>query len=753
MAVVEGMEESVQSMTALPTSMYLTFDAIQSEPAMEKIFLATGGSIAAAASRASTDFAISGSKNSTVVELSDTYASTVRVQVDNEMFRMSDEEEMTIVVSNRAKMLACTSRSGAAINGSIVSSISGQGVAYLSKMLRNGASATALPLTYSSWSAHSAVVTLSNFRLVDESNRNYSVRFVKDEDQNALLKSAEDILSSWADGAWQMRQQILPYPYSPSLTKCVARVPAGINDTGYSLVHDVAQPINSEFDYETINSLLKQGVSVDLEFVEEDIDAFLADTKQPGLKAAKNGARTVASAMSIVANVLVSYRADGRTAVMPTGSVAVSAESWLRQAARVPGIEANDCDGSCLTISRILHFVSSAPKEVRESYPFINAVYNVLVPHYQVAVSVLGASSAEASGGGKRKKAHPEEKKHVAGHAVALLVPTMAILLGLERGGRQTVNGVPILEAELDKPVAEARHAAFYDAATLDAMPEEERATFEEWETAKKSINEHALEPFAMEGTTPASPILFREAESAESARNTSISDEKAFAKIGSTIGRSIKILYAGGERGDPLHHMFYSEFVEISFARSNPLWSNEKVRELGAACSQLVLSKHDGKTTSYPVQMAGTTPEELVKYEFALVPLVLSDSNTSNMLDYASSISDLDVMPPRPPSEQRLSAFQTKQLTQSLQHLETLNTTFQSKLDGSDSTTGHPVAYILSFSSLVNNPLAVKHLSDRLSQVAISGVVDAVGVDGLMKDSEGRQAGRMVVINAVVDI
>ena len=150
---------------------------------------------------------------------------------------------------------------------------------------------------------------------------------------------------------------------------------------------------------------------------------------------------------------------------------------------------------------------------------------------------------------------------------------------------------------------------------------------------------------------------------------------------------------------------------------------------------------------------MAGTTPEELVKYEFAMVPLVLSDSNTSNMLDYASFISDLDVMPPRLPSEQRLSAFQTKQLTQSLQHLEALNTTFQSKLEGSDSTNGHPVAYILSFSSLVNNPLAVKHLSDRLSQVATSGVVDAVGVDGLMKDSEGREAGRMVVINAVVNI
>ena len=740
-------------------SLFLTFDAIQSEPALEKIFLATGGSIAAAASRASTDFALTGSKQATVAELSDTYASTVKIELSPEQFRLSDDEEMTAVVSNRAKLLACTSQSGAAINGSIVSSITGQGGFYLSKVLRNGSSATALPLVYASWQAHSAVITASNFKLQDEKGRHYSIRFVKDDKQDSILKTAESVLSSWADGAWKMRQDVLSYPYSPSLTKCVARVPVGINDTGYSLVHDVAHPVTSEYSWETINSILKQGVNVDLEFVQEDVNCFLDDTRVPGLKAAINGGRTVAAAMSIMTNFLVSYRADGRTTVMPTGSVAVGAESWLRQAARIPGIEGNDCDGSCLAIKHLLSFVTTASPAVRAEFPFINAVYNVLVPHYQVGVSVLGASSAEASGGGKKQSDNNDEPaavKHVAGHAVALMLPTMSVLIGLERGGRQTINGVSILEDNLHEPVAEARFASLYQEAVVKTMPEAEQSMFSSWKAAKESINAAPVEAYACEGTTPASPIMNREGQQAEEARETSLRDEKAFEKIGANIGRSIKILYAGGKPGTPLEHKFYSEFVEVTFARSNPLWANEKIRSLGAACTQLVFSRHDGKTKSLPVQMAGSTPAEIVKYEFALVPLVLADKNSGDILDFASSISDLDVMPPRPQNMQRLSKFQSEQLEVSLKHLENLNESLAVKMNDQEETESglsHTVAYILAFSTLVNNPLAVKHMTDRIKEVAISGVVDSVEVEQLVIDHSGRQAGRLVVINAVVEL
>ena len=738
----------------VPEKMFLEFDAIQSEPPFEKIFLATGGSISAAASRASTDFAVSGSKVSTVADLSDTYALTVRIEVHPSQFALSKDEPMSIVMNNRTKLLACTSRSGAAINGSIVNSVSGQGAAYLSKILKNGTSCAAVPLTYSSWQAHSAVVSLSNFKLVDEKDRHYNIRFVKDEKRDEALKAAENVMSSYADGAWNMRQKVLVYPYSPSLTKVVARVPVGSNDSGYSFVHDVCQPVSSEFSYTTINSLLEQCINVELQFVQEDVEAFLEDTKLPGIKAAKRGGRPVAAAMSIAANFLTSYRADGRTSVMPTGSIAVAAESWLRQVPRMSGIDANDCDGSALQINNILSVVSSAPARVRQAFPFVNAVHNVLTPHYMVGVSVLGASSAEASGGGENKKAHtPGTMKKVAGHAVTLMMPTMGILLGMERGARQTVEGSPVVDAESQDAIAEARFAAVYTEDVLSLLPEEERPFFSSWSAAKEALNSFPVEAFAMEGTTPASPIMYRNGEDAEAARETSARDGKAFESVGANIGRSIKILYAGGKAGDPLHHQFYSEFVEMTFPRSTPLWTDKTVRSLGAACTQIVFSKHDGKTRDLPIQMAGCTPEELVKYEYAVVPLVAVDDNTASVLDFASSVADADVMPPRHASDQMLNQFQTSQLTSSLKHLEQLNEKLMVNTSSveADPNVGHAVAYILSFSTLVNNPLSVKHLCDRLSSIAMSGVVDSVEVDGLMRDSQGRNAGKMVIINAVV--
>ena len=204
---------------------------------------------------------------------------------------------------------------------------------------------------------------------------------------------------------------------------------------------------------------------------------------------------------------------------------------------------------------------------------------------------------------------------------------------------------------------------------------------------------------------------------------------------------------------------MFYSEFVEITFRRSTPLWTDPKVRELGAACTQLVFSKHDGETKSLPIQMAGSTPAEIVEYKFAFVPLVVADTNTANVLDFASIASDSDVMPPRPQNGHKLTEFQSGQLAKSLAHLSSLNESFKEKLGsyGDESSDeiipGHPVAYILSCSTLVNNPLAVKHLTDRLKNVALSGVVDAVDVEGMLKDHVGRSAAKLVVINAVIDV
>jgi hypothetical protein len=718
--------------------LYLEIDAVQAEPPLEKIFLESGGSINAAASRGDTDFALTGSRESSTFKLSDTFSSTCRIPIPHDHVGIKKDMPMTVELDARAKLLITTSRDGAAINGSIVSSVAGQTAVYLSKILRTASPHAAIPVQYANWTAHSAVICASNFRIVDEAGRHYNVHFVGDEKRDAALKAGEQFISAWADGAWKMRQNTAVYPYSPSLTKCVFKTPAGINDCGYDLVHNaIHQPI-PHYSYTTTESMLKQAISVELEFVPEDIDSFLGTTKSPGLAAAGHG-RTVAAALSTLASFLVSYRADGRTNIMPNGSVTVSAESWLRQGPRTP-IEANDCDGSAIAVLNLANTCTNAPADVLDANPFMKAVHNVINPYYTVGISVLGASSAEASSGGKGG----EKAKSLAGHAAALMIPSLSLLRSLDRGSTRTSAGEPIVALKEQGKIAEARFKAVFNSDVIGALPEEEVAVLGSWTDAKN----HAvhLDAFGMEGTTPASPILYATGAAATSAVDNSSKDQMVFDKVGPTIGRSVKILYVGGaEAASP--HKFYHDFVEYTVPRTSPLWTDTGVRALGAAGTQFVLSNHVDNGT--PIENAGVTPRELATETYAAVPLVVADEATAAIIDFASQAADADVMPPRAAEAMKLDEFKSAQLDKSLDALKQLDDSMQ----GRDPGNGHAVAYVIAYSTLVNNPAAVQHLCTRLKAVAHAGMVDALDIDGLMQNASGKEAGKLVVINAVVPL
>ena len=62
--------------------------------------------------------------------------------------------------------------------------------------------------------------------------------------------------------------------------------------------------------------------------------------------------------------------------------------------------------------------------------------------------------------------------------------------------------------------------------------------------------------------------------------------------------------------------------------------------------------------------------------------------------------------MPPREPVT-TLDSFASVQLTRSLDALAALDNDLKNKTD----INGHPVAYMLAFSTMVNNPRGVEHL------------------------------------------
>ena len=67
------------------------FEATQSEPPLESIFLQKGGSIASAAERGMTDFALSGASESTAIKLSDEFSTVVRLPVPEGMVSLNQE--------------------------------------------------------------------------------------------------------------------------------------------------------------------------------------------------------------------------------------------------------------------------------------------------------------------------------------------------------------------------------------------------------------------------------------------------------------------------------------------------------------------------------------------------------------------------------------------------------------------------------------------------------------------------------------
>jgi hypothetical protein len=189
------------------------------------------------------------------------------------------------------------------------------------------------------------------------------------------------------------------------------------------------------------------------------------------------------------------------------------------------------------------------------------------------------------------------------------------------------------------------------------------------------------------------------------------------------------------------------ADFVEFNLGRSHPLWVDPQVRELGAAMTQVVFGKEPSRISN-AIEAAGATPRDLVADTYSAVPLVTTNAETAALIDYAAEQAEIDVMPPREPVT-KLGPFLSKQLGRSLEALSSLD----EALKGNDDAQGHTVAYMLAYSTLVNNPLGVEHLCARLRAVAATGMVDSLDIHGLAADANGAEAGKMVVINALIPV
>jgi len=710
------------------TGFRLAFEATASQPDYAKLFLSSGGAINTAAAAGATDFSLTGSTAAIKAHLHSNDPSHVEVALPASLFKVAQGR---LQIDTGCKLNVSSQRVGAAINGTLVDTHAGAGSVYLANLLRARDTHMQVPCIYGTLASHSCNVGISNMRVLDASGEEVDVEFTENKHKTTLLAKAEALVDDWAHKAWDQREHLV-YKLSPTLTKSVAKVPVGVNDKGYELVHNV---IDQEFPFsvEALNSLFEHAVGMELEYNPDEMQQMLDATATPGMKAAV-WAQTIAAACSTAATYLVAYRADGRTVMGATGSGFVSTESWLRTPMRTP-CESNDCDGSALLVTSMLQAAVDASDDDIKEFPYVRAIKNAVFPYYVWGIAVVGATAAEASAGGGGE--------HVAGHALALMIPVINFMAGLDRAvTNHTVNGKKLSTSPTQ--LREARYRSVFSEDVLATLPEAEATrlragSVSDWDQANR------LQPYAIEGTTPASPVMYLpDAEKRRSHAQESEKDMKAFALAAPNVGRSLKVLHVGGKKAsDP--HRFYHDFVELSLHASHPLYTDARVRELGAGASQYVFTRgHSDSLTQ-----AGATPREIATDDYTLVPLHTIDTTNGKILDFAASCSKEDVIPPRA-GPMVLTASQSRDVRRSIAALKGLD----AQLSKSE-TAGHCVAYIFAYSSLVNNPQAIEHFCSRVSAVAVAGIVDFRVVDGLAvhPGEGGEQAGHFAVANVVMRV
>lgn len=721
--------------------LFIHFNVSESSPDYTGMFMENGGKMDAMAVAWQCDFAVSGSKNSTHVALKRNKTTAVKLEIPPGMFSMGGDG--VVLLPSDFRLNVMTQRIVASINGTLVHSLAGESSAYLYDILSGGAHFQ-MGLTYKTFKGNSSTLAVSGVRITSMQEGTvgtvvyHQCQFEREsEGVRASLATAAAISELYVKRAWGVRQDVV-YKPSPTLSKTVYSEIVGVDARGYNLLHSIMDR-QAYMKLETLNALFEAAIGCDLSCSEEMVRLFIEETSKPGLGAAKH-ALTVANATNLIVNVLMSYRADGLSVVLPNGVQFAPVENWNASVPR-SCLESNDCDGLSLLAIALIRTATGLETSDLESYTYLKSVRNVVFPHYQVALAVLGATAAEATSA-------DDTHSTIAGHAIAVLVPTVSFLRALERNSGKSIGKLAPGSTNPDtgSGVTDDHLLAFFPEDTLRQIPEDEQILLSSWQSAKDEFKELAM--LSIEGTTPADSTLYLPviAKRHEAMKKAAL-DRQIFELAAPNALRSLKRLY-GGPSG---HHIFYSSLLELTFAPDFPLWTSDTLRKSNSAATQFVLYND---IESPEITSAGASPMELVMEKYGAFPLVSVGTDAARVLDEAARKAKMDVMPPRVPGPILLDAYQCQSLESSMQHIEKLSLHLQSvtqqwACDNGENLEGqHCVAYVCAFNTLVHNPHAVSQFCEKLKSIATQGVLDKTAIPGLARDITGKELGLFLSIN-----
>ena len=709
-------------------------------------------------------------------------------RLDEELYRL-DPTNKRLSISRRARLNVTATRGAPAINGVIVSTMSGQGSIQLHDLWRADGdkvvpAVVQLPVVYAGWTHHSAVFSISDASIqkivdtvttklasgettvehkvvqvtplsvdaraptppqaIDDDNDTFL--FAPDPTVSVVMREVEPQLKMVFEAAWERRQKLV-YEPSPYLTKSVARLPVGVNGSGYTLATSVNDVLPA-FKDATVEQLLGHCLDFFVQGDEKKSASLAALADHASLEAARSVAYDVGSALSLYQAVTKPYRVDGTPVVLPGGTKMVQAESWLMEPSRTVET-ADDCDGSASSVIAVINACVAALDRDGNDHPKMRAVGRLFHDFYVYGVSVLGATAGHA---GAATDAAPQ----VAGHAVAIALPKREVARALKEGAEATLDGKPVyangariepnamrhdaLHAARDEalfPNAEAFVAGLVARASSDQEAAIVTALYGDAGARRQPVSDPArgqdVPPLAMEGTAAAESRLFTlDPKERQRRHEQAVHDKRVSQLISPSAARNCALLDASGLDPDTKQprHGFYSAFVELSISTRHPLFTSQAVRALDAATPHLVLTNGNAEKNA-PVDAegkgAGATPAQLACGEFSAVPLWTTGMRGSNILSTALDEARMNILQRREAPLQ-LSTRQTSNLLESLSSLHRLKRELESQNENRAESPKY-TEQVISYAALINNPKTVECYVDAILTNLPAGTHGSVNI------------------------
>ena len=774
------------------------FLAKRTEANIEQVALTKQGSLGAAAARSDTDFALTHSP--TAVDLLVTDAlEEVRLPLSKDLMnlvpdtvrqavaaQLSEEAGPTVVLPARARLNITASRVAASINGTLVGTISGQGSVELqelfsdtvpldrlikqkdantetgaagdqeeeihhapladgqlkAKMVKIPIPFETIPLKYPNWEAHQAVLSVFRPTVVRRDRLGnetpVSILWHDDLDHRAALAKVEPILQGIYNASWGKVKQVV-FKLVENLTKSVMHVPVGFNASGFALAAAVNDtPVS--FAAPTLEAVLHACLGIQLS--EAERQECLTDLATPSMAATTKWAGTIATAVSAFSAFTMPYRIDGTPGVMPSGAKMIQSEFWRAEPVRSIFC-ADDCDGSCAGAVSLIKFAETAASE---EFPALRALANSLGAHYIYGTSVLAANAGHAD-------AANEHATRLAGHAVAVAISKASWLLATEKG---LMGATSLPHGVTRQELMDANFTALYPESLRARLPHDEQAHLADFAAMKRAPVANVrsgLQPLGMEGTTYASSTLYtHDAQQRHDRQKFYAVDKQTSLDLAPNITRGNKTLDVG-EKGD---HAFYHTFVEIGLSMEHPLFTSATLRKHGQATPHFRFARPLGDNDSV-ITLAGATPEQLATQDFAVVPLWSLGTENAATIDLAQAEAAANVLPRRA-EPHLLSAHEAASLEKSLASLKSLDGHLALSDVEAQSDSHHESLHLLSYASLVQNPLGVEAFCDTIREnggitgevlgldAVLPGLARSKGADGQLQDE-----GRLVVLKLQV--